>query len=272
MTAKLLYLCNRCRPDIKTAVDFFCTRVHEPLEEDWRKLKRTLGYIYGTIDMTRKIKCDKINTLFTWVDAAYAVWNNMRSQTGGCMSFGQGMIHCRSNKQKLNTKSSTESEIVGVLDYIPYNLWLVNFMKEQGYTIKTNVVFQDNQSAIKMEKNGRNSCTGKSRHIDIRYFFTKDRVDKGEIEIKYAPSHLMVADYFTKPLQGNNFKIFRDIVMGNSDINDVIGDLKLSHAMKERVDKYIENYKNVSENKNSKIQKENSYADIVRGKKTLTQI
>ena len=80
------------------------------------------------------------------------------------MSLGWGTIHNKSSKQKLNTKSSTEAEIVGVSEYIPYNIWLVNFLNEQGYKIQHNIVYQDNESAIRMEKNGRNSCTGNSRH------------------------------------------------------------------------------------------------------------
>ncbi len=68
------------------------------------------------------------------------------------MSFGQGMIHCRSSKQKLNTKSRTEAEVVGVSEYIPVNLWLTMFLKEQGYDLSKNVVFQDIESAIKMLK------------------------------------------------------------------------------------------------------------------------
>ena len=98
----------------------------------------------------------------------------MRSHTGGTMSLGQGTLHAKSSKQKLNTKSSTEAEVVGMSDYIPYNIWFLNFLKSQGYEIKQNVVYQDNQSAIRMEKNGRNSCMGNSRHINIRYFFVKD--------------------------------------------------------------------------------------------------
>ena len=70
-------------------------------------------------------------------------------------------------KQKLNTKSSTETEIVAVSKYLPYNIWLLMFLKEQGHNLMANTLFQDNQSAIKLEKNGRNSCTGRSRHIDI---------------------------------------------------------------------------------------------------------
>lgn len=67
------------------------------------------------------------------MDAADAVHNNMRSYTGGDISIDRGLVHGRSSKQKLNTKSSTEAELVGVSKYIPYNILLVIFLKEQGY-------------------------------------------------------------------------------------------------------------------------------------------
>jgi len=135
-----------------------------------------------------------------WVDAAYAVHPNMRSHTGGCISFGLGTLHARSTKQKLNTKSSTEAEIVGMSDYLLFNIWLRMFLEEQGHFLTKNIVYQDNQSAIKMERNGRNPCTGNSRHVDIRYFFVKDRIDKDEISVEYCPTDIMLADFLTKPL------------------------------------------------------------------------
>ena len=64
------------------------------------------------------------------------------------MSFRVGIIHSKSSKQKLNTKSSTEAELVAVTEYLPYHIWMVNFMKSQGYNINEKVLFQDNQSAI----------------------------------------------------------------------------------------------------------------------------
>ena len=133
---------------------------------DWKKLSRLLSYIRNTIDDKGIIGASSIQNLFTWIDAVYAVYKDMKGQTGGCMSMGYGVIHGRSSKQKLNTKSSTETEIVGMSEYIPYNIWLNMFLKEQGYNIMDNVVFQDNQSAIQMEINGRNSCTG-NRDISI---------------------------------------------------------------------------------------------------------
>ena len=110
--------------------------------------------------------------------------------------------------------SSTECELVGLSEYVPYSLWLGYFLEEQGYKLKSNLIHQDNQSAMKMEVNGRTSCTGNSRHVNIRYFFIKDRVDKGEVDITYCPTGQMLADFFTKPLQGSLFKKFKSVIMG----------------------------------------------------------
>ena len=104
-----------------------------------------------------------------------------------------------SQAKKLNTKSSIETEVVGVNEYLPHNLQGVMFLLEQGYFYK-NLLYQDHQSAMKMENKGRNSCTGISRHIDIIYFFIKDQVDKDELSIEYCPTLLMVPDFFTKAL------------------------------------------------------------------------
>ena len=67
---------------------------------------------------------------------------------------------------------------------------------------KNIAIYQDNQSEIRMEKNGQNLCTGNSRHIHIRYFFVKDRIDRREMRVEYCPTHLMLAGFFTKPLMG----------------------------------------------------------------------
>ena len=237
VTAKLLFIEKRARPDIEPTIAYLCTRVDKSDEDDWKKLRRVLTWLNNTILDNRIIGCDNLESLFTWIDAAFAVHQNMRSQTGGAMSFGWGTLHARSSKQKLNTKSSTEAELVGLSEYIPYNIWLVNFLKEQGYVMKHNVVYQDNQSAIRMARNGRNSCTGNSRHIDIRYFFVKDRLDKGEFEIQYCPTYMLLADFFTKSLQGKAFKVYRDVLMGYKHISTL--SLLTPSSIKERVGKTV---------------------------------
>ena len=214
IVSKLLYVAQRARIDIQLTIAFLCTRVSCSTEEDWGKLNRLLRYLYSTIDMPRILGANGFEMIQTWVDAAYAVHADMRSHTGGLMSLGTGVFNSKSIKQKLNTKSSTEAEVVGASDYLPFTIWTKRFLKAQGYNLDTNIYYQDNESAIKMETNGRKSCGEKSRHIDIRYFFIKDVIKREGIDIKHCPTDLMLADYFTKPQQGKLFKTMRDIIMG----------------------------------------------------------
>ena len=145
-----------------------------------------MGFVKRTLNEKRYIGARSLKTLYTWVDASHAVHANIRGHTGGVMSMGLGAIHCKSSSQKINTTSTTESELVGVSEYLPYDIWYILFYASQGYNIDLNILFQDNESAIKMEKNGRNSCTGNSRHIDIKYFWVKDMVDKKMIKVEYC--------------------------------------------------------------------------------------
>ena len=69
-------------------------------------------------------------------------------------------------------------------------------------------------SAMRLESNGLKSCGEKSRHIDIRFFFIKDVLKRGNIELRHCPTECMIADHFTKPLQGSLFRKMRDIIMG----------------------------------------------------------
>ena len=89
-----------------------------------------------------------------------------------------------------------------------------------------NILYQDNQSAIRLEKNGLKSAGSKSRHINIRFFWIKDSADREEIFIIYCPTYRMLADFLVKPLQGKLFQIFRDVIMGIkhvSYLDDLIG-------------------------------------------------
>jgi hypothetical protein len=58
-----------------------------------------------------------------------------------------------------------------------------------------------------------------SRHIDIRYFFIKDRLESDGFEVQYCPTEQMLADFFTKPLQGALFRRLRAVVMGHEHIS-----------------------------------------------------
>ena len=170
MVCKLLYVALRGRPDILLAVVFLASRVSKATIQDQAKLKRLLEYLYGTYDLPLILGADDIHTLYTFVDASYAVHEDMKSHTGGVITFGRGGIACKSAKQKLVTKSSTEAELVGASEYLPSTLWVQHFLQAQGFPHATSYFEQDNQSAIRLERNGRASTGQRSRHINIRYF------------------------------------------------------------------------------------------------------
>jgi hypothetical protein len=173
------------------------------------------------MDLEYTLGAGGMNCLRTWVDASYAVHPDMKSHTGGVMSLGLGGFACKSTKQKLNTKSSTEAELVGASDYLPNTIWVKMFLEAQGYKIDDNFLEQDNESAIKLEKNGRTSAGPRSRHIDIRYFWIKDRVQGHGIKIRHCPTLQMLGDFFTKPLQGSLFRRFRDVILGYKHVDSL---------------------------------------------------
>jgi hypothetical protein len=221
-TAKLLFLCKRARPDIQTAVALLCTRVKGPDTDDYKKLTRVMKYLRSTLDMPLTLEADGSNVIKWWADASYAVHPDMRSHTGGVLSLGKGAIYGTACRQKLGTKSSTEAELVGVSDLLPQVIWTRYFLEAQGYGVNESVVYQDNRSAILLEKNGRASSRKRTRHINIRYFFIANRVANDEVRIEYCPTKVMLANYFTKPLQGLQFKTFRDQIMNvNPEANPI---------------------------------------------------
>jgi hypothetical protein len=87
-------------------------------------------------------------------------------------------------------------------------------MEAQGYQVQDNILFQDNKSAILLEKNGKASSSKRTKHVNIRYFFITDRVDKGDISLVWCLTGDMIRDFMTKPLQGALFRKFRDQIMG----------------------------------------------------------
>ena len=211
--AKLLFLCKRARPDLQMAVAFLSTRVKNLDHDDYKKLAWAMKYLWKTITLPLTLEADDLQLVHWWIDGAFATHHDMRSHTGGAMSLGKGVIDGTSTRQKLNTRSSTEAELVAVDDCMSQILWTSYFLATLGYNINECVVYQDNKSAILLEENGRASSSKRTRHINICYYFVTDRANCGEIKLQHCPTTEMLGDYFTKPLQGGLFTKFRDRIL-----------------------------------------------------------
>ena len=213
IVAKVLYLAKRVRPDLLTTCTFLAGRVLFATKQDDRKLDRMMRYINSTMELGITFDMSEDMSICAFIDASYGVHADGKSHSGAVITLGKhGPVHAKSNKQKLVTKSSTEAELVSLSDNISQVIWTRDFLMSQGYNMKAAIVYQDNMSTMALAEKGR-STAEKTRHINIRYFFVKDRVEAGEIEIKYCPTEYMIADILTKPLQGQAFRDMRDILL-----------------------------------------------------------
>ena len=213
VVAKLLYLSTRTRPDIMLPVTFLCSRVNCSTESDMKKLARVCSHLKATRSLGIHLGAagDDIS-LRVYADASFAVHKDAKSHGGIVIITSHGPTLAKAGKQKLVTRSSTEAELVTLSDAVSLAVYHLQFLKGQGYNVSAELM-QDNMSTIQMAKNGR-STSDRTRHVNIRYFFVKQYLDDGTMNISRCPTLDMIADILTKPLKGERFEKIRDLLMG----------------------------------------------------------
>ena len=119
--------------------------------------------------MKLNLTVENVSLIRCWVDASYNVYWGSIGHNGVMMALGKGSIISNSNKQKLNVNSFNEAELVATHDQLLDIIHTLYFIKAQGYTIDKNIIYQDNQSTIRLEVNGRISSGKKTKHISSRF-------------------------------------------------------------------------------------------------------
>ena len=150
--------------------------------------------------------------LNAFIDASYAVHGDCRSHSGVIIKLGDGTIYVSSRKQKINTKSSTEAELVAISDGLTLTIWAREFLIEQGYEDLKAKLFQDNKSTILLATRGH-STSERTKHISSRFFWITDRIKCGEVVVEHVGTDRMLADLLTKPIQGELFRRLRGGVL-----------------------------------------------------------
>jgi hypothetical protein len=161
---KGMFLCKHGHQDIQPAIAFMTMRVTDPNEGDWTKLVELMNFLKATEDDIPTMSADDTNTIKWHIDASFAVHMDMKSHTGATLLLGSRTITSISTKQKINTCSSTEAELVGIDDVVSKVLWTKLFLEAQNFHIDTNIVYCDNTSSMKLEENGK-AGSGKPQDI-----------------------------------------------------------------------------------------------------------
>lgn len=122
--------------------------------------------------------------------------------------MNQASVSWSSKKQSIIKLSSYEAEYVAGCHAVCQSVWLneiLNHLKVK--TVSSIELRMDNTSAISLAKNPVSH--GRSKHIDVKYHFLRDMVNKGKIELKYCRTELQLANLFTKAISLERFKSLR---------------------------------------------------------------
>jgi hypothetical protein len=202
----LNYLAVFTRPDILYALSMCAQKCSHPNKGDMRKIMRIFRYIKGTKDKGITFNNDSNLVLQCHVDASYNCYSDGKSHYGLSFSFNNydGSFYAKSQKLKLVTLSSAETEYVALCEAATEIVFLRNLLDEIGFKqILPTEIFEDNKSAIDM-CNG-NISHKRSKHINPKYQFTKQLIKHGQIKITYCKSADMIADILTKALNSSAF-------------------------------------------------------------------
>lgn len=210
----LMYLARLTRPDILLPTVFLASRSHCATKADHNEALRICRYLRGTKKLGVRIHCTGLDVR-VFCDASYQVHADGKSHTGYIVTLGDtfSYVHGRSAKQKLTATSSTDAEVLAMVESLKQATWIRNIITELRITqLSVITLYQDNKSAIIMvETDSKNK---RSKHILSKITYAKELHKFGILSVEYMNTMNMVADLLTKPLHGAPFVGHRNSMMG----------------------------------------------------------
>ena len=203
MIGSLLYLCAS-RPDIMFSV-CMCARFQaSPRESHHKAVKHILRYLVHTPKLGLWYPKDAKFDLIGYTDADWAGDKvDCKSTSGACQFLGRSLVSWSSKKQNCIALSTAEAEYIVAASCATQLLWMRQTLKDYSITYRNVPLLCDNESAINIAENPKDHL--RTKHIDIRYHFLRDHVEKGDIDIAHVGTDMQLADIFTKPLDEVRF-------------------------------------------------------------------
>ena len=216
IVGSLLFLSTRSRPDISFHVNYLSLFMKSATVRQLHLAKRVLQYIGNSKHLSLQFHGKSGINFHVFVDSSYASHDDRKSHYGFSIHLNNlsGSCITVSKKAKLLALSSTEAEYLALFEASKTIMWLRQFLKELGYPQTTpTLVHEDNKSTITIISNGNDK--GRTKHMDIRYHYVRELVQRKQITVTYCPSSQMTADMLTKPLDIKTFLLHRTPLLGN---------------------------------------------------------
>ncbi|GJV14727.1 copia protein [Tanacetum coccineum] len=204
MIGGLMYL-TASRPDIAFAT-FVCARYQaRPTVKHLKEVKRIFRYLRQSYNMGLWYPKDSGFELIAYSDADHAgCKDDCKSTSGGLQFLGGKLVSWSSKKQDCTAMSTAEAEYVSLSACCAQVIWMRTQLLDYGYKYNRIPMYCDSKSAIAISCNPVQHS--KTKHIDIRYHFIKEHVEKGTVEIYFVGTEYQLADLFTKALPKERFE------------------------------------------------------------------
>ena len=218
IVGSLLYAAMMTRVDIVFQVQALSRHLQSSKEEHMVAAKRVLRYLQGTKDLSLVYEANKDDcgkpSIVGFSDADWGGdHDTRRSTTGYLFKLGGGAVSWASKLQPTVALSSAEAEYMAVCAAVQEAIHLRQLMKDIGYTQgQPTIIFEDNQGCIALSANP--VFHRRTKHIDIRYHFIRERIASGEIELRYISTEHQLADILTKALPRLRINSLRHSILG----------------------------------------------------------
>ena len=137
--------------------------------------------------------------------------DDRHSTTGNLFLMAGGPVSWLSKKQAIVALSTSEAEYIALSVATQEAVWLRRLLVDlKGNSVCPTVMMEDNQGTIAMARNPVSHA--RTKHIDIRYHYVRETVQKKVISLNYCPSENMTADILTKPLTRGRFESLRSLM------------------------------------------------------------
>lgn len=210
LIGSLMYLAVGTRADISFAVSTLSQFLESPSELHWKAAKRVLRYLAGTCNMGIEYRSsDMSNILTAYSDADYGTCSNTRKSISGViLVLNNGPIIWFSRKQGVVATSTTYAEYIAVFDATKEIVWARRILQELGLRqVEPTTLYCDNMAAEQLIKNP--TFHRRTKHVDIKFHYTRDIMEQGNLLVEHIASNGQLADILTKPLTREKFETNR---------------------------------------------------------------
>jgi Reverse transcriptase (RNA-dependent DNA polymerase) len=218
LVGSILYPANMTRPDIMYPSQSLARNMQSPSHVHFTAGKRVIRYLMGTRDEGIIYGVGDLEPVI-YVDASWGDDPDTgRSTTGYVVMMAGGAISWGSKLQQTVALSSTEAEYMALCAATQEAIHVRRLVGDLGIELKEpTIIYEDNQGCIAISKNPVDHK--RTKHINLRYHFTRERIESGDIKVEYMATEHQLADLMTKPLMSHRLETLRKQVMGSKTMS-----------------------------------------------------